>query len=342
MKRTKRVRTMLLPAAALMLAGGVVNAQAPATTEPPADTEAAGTEAAGTEAAAPAELEKSDLTVGVIPINDILPLPAGIEDGTFEAAGLNVTMETGAGGAAIVPGVVSGDFDIGFSNVFSLLKAAEEGLDIQIIAAGPYVGDTPEEDFSGLTVMDPEITSLEDLEGATIAVNTLLGIGEITVRETLEQAGVTDINLIELPFPETTAALEAGTVDAVFQVEPFVGQAENAGGTVIAYPFTAAQPGMLVAAWFTTTSFIEDNPNTVAAFVDAMNTSNLNVQENRDFANEVLLTFTPTPSIEAAEATVLPVFRDEIDAESLATSAELSTKWGLLEDELDVEPLIAG
>lgn len=311
--------------------------EAPATTEAAAET----TEAPAT-TAAPAELEKSELKVGVIPINDILPLPAGISDGTFEAAGLSVTQENAAGGAAIVPGVVSGDFDIGFSNVFSLMKAAEEGLDVKIIAAGPYVGATAEEDFSGLTTLDPEITSLADLEGKTIGVNTLLGIAEITLRETLEKAGVTDVNLIEIPFPEMTAAIESGTVDAAFPVEPFVGQAVRAGATVLAHPFTDAQPEMLIAAWFTSGSFIEENPNTVAAFVSAMNASNLKVQSDRDFANEVLISFTPTPSIEAAAATILPVFKDTVDTDSLVTSAALAKKWGLLEEDLDVDNLLAG
>lgn len=286
------------------------------------------------------DLEKTDLTVGVIPINDILPLPAGINDGTFEDAGLTVEMAEAAGGAAIIPGVESGDYDIGFSNVYSVLKAAEQGLDVKIIAAGPYVGDTGETDFSGLTTMDPAITSVEDLEGKTVTVNTLSGIAEFAVRETLAQSGVEDVNLIEVPFPETTAAMESGEVDAAFQVEPFVGQAERAGARVLAQPFSAAQPDMLVAVWFTTGSFIDENPNTVAAFVDAMNQSNEKVQSDRDFANEQLLTYTPTPNLDAAAATTLPVFKSEIDSDSLEESVEIGKKYEFFESDADLDELV--
>lgn len=286
------------------------------------------------------EPETTDLTVGVIPINDILPLPAGINDGTFEDAGLTVEMAEAAGGAAIIPGVESGDYDIGFSNVYSVLKAAEQGLDVKIIAAGPYVGDSGDTDFSGLSTMDPDITSVEDLAGRTVAVNTLSGIAEFAVRETLAQAGVDDVDLIEVPFPETTAAMESGEVDAAFQVEPFVGQAERAGATVLAQPFSAAQPNMLVAVWFTTGSFIDENPNTVAAFVEAMNQANEKVQADREFANEQLLTYTPTPDLDAAAATTLPVFKTEIDTDSLEESIEIGKKYEFFESDVDLDELV--
>lgn len=335
-KITRSLLLMMVTALVVTACGNDATETTETTAAAPATTEAASPE---TTEAAPAEpeLEKTDLKVGVIPINDILPLPAGINAGIFEDAGLTVTQENAAGGAAIVPGVVSGEFDIGFSNVYSVMKAAEEGLDIRIIAAGPYVGDT---DFSGLSTMDAAITSLADLEGKTISVNTLKGIAEITVRETLEQAGVTDIQLVEIPFPETTAAMEAGQIDAAFQVEPFVGQASRAGATLLAQPFTATQPDMLVAVWFTTQSFIDEHPNTVAAFVDAMNQANEKVQGDRDFANEQLLTYTPTPSIEAAAGTTLPIFKSEIDLDSLQTSAELGIKYGLLEAVPDFGELV--
>ena len=68
------------------------------------------------------------VTVGVIPIVDVAPIYLGVEQNFFSDCGLEVTLESGQGGAAIVPGVVSGEFAFGFSNVTSLLLAASEGL----------------------------------------------------------------------------------------------------------------------------------------------------------------------------------------------------------------------
>src|SRR4051812_17431691 len=61
------------------------------------------------------------VTVGVIPIVDVAPIYLGIKQGFFKDEGLQLKLETAQGGAAIVPGVVSGQYQFGFSNTVSLL-----------------------------------------------------------------------------------------------------------------------------------------------------------------------------------------------------------------------------
>jgi NitT/TauT family transport system substrate-binding protein len=74
--------------------------------------------------------------VGVIPILDVAPIYLGKEKGFFSNRGIELTMETGQGGAAIVPGVVSGQFQFGFSNVTSLLIAQTRGLPLKVVSNG--------------------------------------------------------------------------------------------------------------------------------------------------------------------------------------------------------------
>src|SRR5262245_8290359 len=62
--------------------------------------------------------------VGVIPIIDVAPIYLGVSKGFFKDAGLDLKLETAQGGAAIVPGIVSGQFQFGFSNTVSLLLAS--------------------------------------------------------------------------------------------------------------------------------------------------------------------------------------------------------------------------
>ncbi|GGQ38265.1 hypothetical protein GCM10010279_54370 [Streptomyces mutabilis] len=57
------------------------------------------------------------LKVGLIPIVDVAPLYLGQEKGFFEERGLKLEFSGAQGGAAIVPGVVSGQFQFGFSNM---------------------------------------------------------------------------------------------------------------------------------------------------------------------------------------------------------------------------------
>src|ERR687896_1040490 len=70
--------------------------------------------------------EPATLNVGVIPIADVAPLYLGIDKGFFKEQQLTIKPQLAEGGAAITPAVVSGDFQIGFSNTISLLIAASE------------------------------------------------------------------------------------------------------------------------------------------------------------------------------------------------------------------------
>ena len=76
----------------------------------------------------------NNVKVGVIPIVDVAPLYLGIKQGFFSERGMNVTTEAGQGGAAIVPGVVSGQFQFGFSNVTSLIIARSKGVPLKMIS----------------------------------------------------------------------------------------------------------------------------------------------------------------------------------------------------------------
>src|SRR5690242_6875038 len=64
------------------------------------------------------------LKVGVIPIADVAPLYVGMEQGFFKDEDLTIEPQLAEGGAAIVPSVISGDYQIGFSNTTSLIIAA--------------------------------------------------------------------------------------------------------------------------------------------------------------------------------------------------------------------------
>ena len=95
--------------------------------------------------AAPEQAEAVTLKVGVIPIADVAPLYLGIKKGFFEEENLTIEPQLAEGGAAIIPSVMSGDYQIGFSNAVSLLIAASKNLPVQIISQG-VLGGTSQDD----------------------------------------------------------------------------------------------------------------------------------------------------------------------------------------------------
>ena len=67
--------------------------------------------------------EVRQVTVGMLPIMPTAALHAGIEQGFFEDHGIELTIETGQGGAALLPAVMSGQLQFATSNPVSLLQA---------------------------------------------------------------------------------------------------------------------------------------------------------------------------------------------------------------------------
>ena len=286
--------------------------------------------------------EAVTLKVGVIPIADVAPLYLGMKKGFFKDEQLTIEPQLAEGGAAITPAVLSGDFQIGFSNTISLLIAASKDLPIQIISQGVLAGKDRSEAWADLLVLkDGPIKEPSDLEGKTIAVNTLNNICEVTIKASLEKDGVAvdQLEFAEVPFPDMNAALEQGRVDAACVVEPFVSQGKAGKARGIDPFYIRTAPDLTVATYFTSTQYAEENADVVDRFVGAMNRSLEYAQSNPDEVRDILLEYTEIPP-EAADQIKLPIWRTDLNEPSIELLAELSQKYGLIEEPPDLETLI--
>ncbi|MFV2196412.1 ABC transporter substrate-binding protein [Nocardiopsis sp. LOL_012] len=285
--------------------------------------------------------ELTQLTAGVIPIVDVAPVYLGVQEGIFEEHGIDLALETSAGGAAIVPGVVSGEFDLGFSNAVSLIVAREQGLPLTTLTNGATSTGEQGADFGGVFVAEgSDIESAADLEGATVAINTLSNIGDTTVRNSVRVAGgdPADIDFIELPFPDMPAALETGQVDAVWAVEPFGTVIRQAGGEQIASNFVDTDPDLSVAAYFTSEQRLAEDPELFDSLTAALQESLTYAQDHPDAVREVLTTYTEIDQ-SVVDELVLPRFPAEIDRDSLQALADLMFEDGLIDAEADLDGL---
>ncbi len=279
------------------------------------------------------------LVAGVIPIADVAPLYLANDQGLFAAAGITVEPQIAQGGAAIVPAVIAGDFAFGFSNVFSLVQAAEAGLEVRIIAPGSQVGIA---DYTGVATMNDDITEPGDLAGRTIAINTLGNIGEVTVRAALADAGVDPegVTFIELGFGEMTAAMAEGRIDAAWQSEPFLTQGRDAGARQLLSTYLATDPDFEVAQWFTSQSMIDENPDAVDAFRTAILEANRIADEDNEDVVALLPTYTGIDA-DTASKIVLPKWDKELDVASVERSAQLLVTYGLLDEVPDIDAMLA-
>ena len=278
---------------------------------------------------------------GVIPILDVAPIYLGKEKGFFSKRGIELTLETGQGGAAIVPGVVSGQFQFGFSNVTSLLIAQSRGLPLKVVSNGVASTGKDKADYSGIVARDDSIRTAADLEGKRVSVNTLKNIGDSTIRASVRKAGgdPSSIKFVELAFPDMPAALEAGRVDAAWVVEPFLSATLAAGGHLVASNYVDTAPDLTVALYFTSEQLTKDDPDLVSKFTEAKTESLAYADAHPHEARPVLTSYTQIDEAVIGKL-VLPKWPAEINRESVDTLATLAVQDGLVEKQPDVDALL--
>ena len=285
--------------------------------------------------------ETTALTVGVIPIVDVAPIYLGVSQGFFEEEGLDVTLELAQGGAAIVPAVVSGEYQFGFSNVTSLLLATSNDVPLKAVAPGNFTtGADP--DFGAVVVpADSEIQAAADLAGHTVAVNTLNNIGDSTIRYVVEEDGGDPeaIEFVEMGFPDMPAAVAGAQVDAAWIVEPHLTRALEQGARVVAWNFAETDPELMIAAYFTSQQYATENPEVVEAFVAALDKSFEFAEANPDETRAILDEYTEIdPAVK--EAMVMPRFATEFSEDTVQLLADLALEYGLVTEPVDFADLL--
>jgi NitT/TauT family transport system substrate-binding protein len=276
------------------------------------------------------------------PIVDVAPIYLGKQQGFFSKRNIDLNLQLAQGGAAIVPAVVSGQYQFGFSKCLSLLLAQKNGLPLKVVSNGVTSTGVEGKDFGGVVVNgDSPIQSPKDLVGKTVAANTLKNIVDTTVRESVRKDGAdpADVKFVEMPFPDMPAALKGNKVDAIFVVEPFLSAAKAQGGRVIASSYVDAAKDLAVALYFTSTDLIKNNSDLVKRFQDAMAESLAYADAHPDEVRAVLSTYTQIKP-EQAKALTLPKWPAEINKASVQALADLAVKDGLLTAPPDLAALL--
>ena len=236
--------------------------------------------------------EKPSLTIAINPSTQFAPLYYGIEQGIFEEHGLELEVVPQTDIAAIVSGLASGTYDFGFATVVHVVTANSNGIPIRAVST--IEGQIQADDDGTVTIASAEsgITEFADLEGKRVATVGLSSHNTLTMWELADRAGVdtSTIELVQLPFGQMAAALDSGDVDAAIMQWPFALEALNAGGVELGYNNRELFVDTATTLFNTSQSFIDQNPNTVRAFADAMAESILGATDDEAAAKEALVT----------------------------------------------------
>jgi NitT/TauT family transport system substrate-binding protein len=284
---------------------------------------------------------QTSVTVGVIPIVDTAPIWLGKAKGFFKDEGIKLTIKTTTGGAAAVPGVVSGDFDFAFGNVVSLMVAAGQGLGVKFVTNGDSTTGK-EKDFGAVVVpSDSPIKSAKDLVGKTVGVNNLKNIGDTTMRNAIEKDGgdPKNVKFVEVAFPDAPAALAKKQVDAALVLEPFLSQVLGEGGRVVSWNYVEMSPKLDIAGYFTTNKYIASNQDLTKRFTAAMKKSLAYAQAHPAEVRAIVGTYTKIDAATRAKMT-LPAFRPDFDHQAATDLGDAALKYGTLTKKPDLDKLL--
>lgn len=337
----KNITSLIGLAAAGMLALSACGSDAPAEDDD-ADTGAEDTtDDTGGEEAADENGELTEITVGVLPIAPSVGIYYGIENGVFEEHGLDVELSTSNAGAAMLPAVNAQQLHFAVGNPNSVLNANDRGLDMKIMTG--YSNSLAEgDDIAGVvTTADSGIETWSDLEGHTVSVNALQTQGDLTIMEVVENDGGDPdaVEFSEMPFPDMPAQLEQGNTDAIWVPEPFLSSAlADDANQLVGYSFQDSIAGMPTMVSFSSTEYVEENPEVAQAFRDAM-VESLDMAENDpDGARALLPEFIDLPE-EAAENLRMEELDGELRLEQLEETGALMVKFGFISEEPDPSTL---
>jgi NitT/TauT family transport system substrate-binding protein len=287
-----------------------------------------GTASAG--AAGSTELTK--VSVAVIPIVDCAPIYLGAKQGFFKDEGLQLDIQTASGGAAIVPGVLSGSFDFAFSNLISVMVAKDKGLDLKFVANGVSTTGEKGKDVGAVVVpAGSSIQSPKDLAGKTVSVNNLSNIGDTTIKSVIEKDGgnPSDVKFVEVAFPDAPGALASKQVDAAWILEPFLSKAVAEGGKVLSSNFVDMNPELDIAGYFATSDTIKNKAELTQKFTRAMNKSLEYAQQHPQEVRDIVGTYTKIDAATRANI-VLPRYRVEFNKDAFTSLGDAAAKYGTL------------
>jgi NitT/TauT family transport system substrate-binding protein len=270
--------------------------------------------------------------LGYMKIVDNAALFVVMEKGFFKAEGLEIETLPLAGGAPIINGVVSGDLQFGWTNVISLYQARTEGFDFKLVAGGATNVKAKNESHAIQVAKASPIKTAKDLEGKTVAVNTLNNIVHLMAMAWIDKNGgsSTKVKFVEVPFPQMEATLSAGKVDAISVHEPFATAAlEKGGARVLAQPWGEVLPKFLIASWFASEKWLAKNKETGQAFVRAIGRGIDAIQADPEGSRAAMIKWAGL-NPELAGKIGLPVFEKGVSEKDLQATIDLTLKYKLI------------
>jgi NitT/TauT family transport system substrate-binding protein len=293
---------------------------------------------------APSALAQTGLTnihLSASPVDDVMPVLYAQRAGLFRQAGLTITMDRANSGAAISAAVAGGSVDIGKGNIVSIIAGHARGVQLLLVSPAA-IWDPKAPDAALLVGAASNIRTAADLAGKTIGTPALTDLNSMSTMSWMESNKVDpkSVSFVEIPFPALDAALEAGRVQGILQVKPFISDAVDSGkARVLALTYSAVGNRFLESAWFTSADYLAKNKETVAKFQRIVAQASAYTNAHQSETVDLLATWT---GIDPARAAKVPriVTGTTLLARDIQPVIDISAKYNVIPKPFDAREIM--
>jgi NitT/TauT family transport system substrate-binding protein len=283
--------------------------------------------------------QKTDtITAAINPASSTVAFKVADERGIFKKHGITIKYGTAAPtGAAQIAQILSGDIDVGAGAYTAGISAVAKGLPVVITNALDQDYDRDgATGFAAIVPKNSKITSFKQLEGKNVAVNSLQGNWDVSIREAVAQDGgdPSKVKLVAVPFPSQVTALKSARVDAISTLQPFAAQLLADGFKSLGDPQAIGFGGKtdsVSTVMFMSKKYTAEHPDAVKAFVAAMDEANEWCNAHPDEVRKELASFAKLP-LETVNQMPLPQYTTKLGATQTDDWSKLLVKYKILDE----------
>lgn len=269
----------------------------------------------------------ASIAIGVSPNLNVAGMQIGIDEGIFAENDLEVELDTHQSSSASIPLLLNDQWQMTTAGAATVVTAVAEGIDVQIFGAVSYnVATDDGAARSTLVRADSDMTAFEDLSG-DLGVNAIGSSFDVHTRTAVDKSGgdSSQLTSVEVPLPNSAAALRDGRIDAVTLPQPLAhGAAQDADlrglgdPAIISLGADDAPIIYLMAAG----DYLRDNADAVERFLDALSQASEQANENPDAIHEAASTLMELPP-DVFDGVPLPGYGVELDREVLQAEIDV-------------------
>lgn len=211
-----------------------------------------------------------------------------LEKGYFAAEGLKIELIPGNTSISdTISQLVSGDLDVGIVNFgAAYINARNRNVPAKAIASIYVVNEG--ESTTGTVIRKDLIESgryksAADLKGLNLAVSALGNTSHYSIMRAAEKAGLkqSDVNIVNMPLPDTLVAMGNKAIDGAFLVEPFITVARGQNIADLKIAEVETSPGLPSLMYVANENLLKKNREAAVRFLAAL------LRGQRDFREAV-------------------------------------------------------